>query len=796
VIVASLNWGAPGWLVPAAALAVVALGVLAWGYVRAPASLSVRVGAIALKTTGMAVLLLCLMEPLFSGTRPRPGANLFVLLADDSQSLRIRDPGARENRGEILRELFVEDAPWLARLSQDFDVRRYRFAERLQSFGDAAELTASGNASCLATSLGTITRRFRGRPLAGVLLLTDGNATDLPDEAVDWSELPPVYPVPIGKQSPAKDISIRQVAVSQTNFEEAPVTIRAEIGADGYDDASVVVQLLDLPSVGQGGDPTERVGQQLQQQTLALAEDGQPRVVRFRLRPARSGVSFYQLRAAAASEMKGSGASRESAEATLANNSKLVVVHRPRGPYRVIYVGGRPNWEFKFLRRAAEADREIELVGLVRIAKREPKFAFLGREGDSANPLYTGLEGKDAEDTERYDQPVLIRIGTRDDAELRDGFPQTADALYAYHAVILDDVEKAFFTEDQMLLLREFVSRRGGGFLMLGGADSFREGQYRRTPIEDLLPVYLDALPPRPSGAHLRWTLTREGWLEPWVRLRQTESDERKRLEAAPPLQTLNRTGGIKPGAAVLANAVDDEGKSHPALVTQRFGKGRTAALLAGDLWRWGLRREAGKEDHLATTWRQTLRWLVADVPRRIELDTRRKPAAQAAAVGLQVRVRDPEFKPLDNASVELVIASPDGKEQRLHAEPSAIEAGTYLATYVPRQPGAYRAQATVTAADGSRVGEEEAGWTAEPAADEFRRLAPNLPLLKRIADETGGEVIPADQLRQFVQDLPNRKIPIVEPWVYPLWHQLPVFLLAIVCLTAEWGLRRWKGLP
>jgi hypothetical protein len=28
------------------------------------------------------------------------------------------------------------------------------------------------------------------------------------------------------------------------------------------------------------------------------------------------------------------------------------------------------------------------------------------------------------------------------------------------------------------------------------------------------------------------------------------------------------------------------------------------------------------------------------------------------------------------------------------------------------------------------------------------------------------------------------------------VWHQPWVFLLAILCLTAEWGLRRWKGLP
>ena len=53
-----------------------------------------------------------------------------------------------------------------------------------------------------------------------------------------------------------------------------------------------------------------------------------------------------------------------------------MVVDQGAGPYRVLYVSGRPNWEFKFLRRAIEEDKEVELIGLVRIAQRQPKFDF------------------------------------------------------------------------------------------------------------------------------------------------------------------------------------------------------------------------------------------------------------------------------------------------------------------------------------------------------------------------------------------------------------------------------------
>ncbi len=102
---------------------------------------------------------------------------------------------------------------------------------------------------------------------------------------------------------------------------------------------------------------------------------------------------------------------------------------------------GRPNWEFKFLRRAIEEDQQVQLVALVRIARREPKFDFRGRAGESTNPLFRGFGKPGDETAETYDKPVLVRLGTEDAAELRDGFPKTAEDLYRYHAIIVDDLE-------------------------------------------------------------------------------------------------------------------------------------------------------------------------------------------------------------------------------------------------------------------------------------------------------------------------------------------------------------------
>ena len=464
----------------------------------------------------------------------------------------------------------------------------------------------------------------------------------------------------------------------------------------------------------------------------------------------------------------------------------------------MLYVSGRPNWEFKFLRRALSEDDEVQLVGLIRIAKREPKFKFRDRD-DGSNPIFRGF-GSDEEQAEQYDEPVIVRLGTENPEELRDGFPKAADQLFGYHAIVLDDVEADFFTQDQKSLIQQFVSQRGGGLLMLGGQESFLGGGYGRTAIGEMLPVYVGGPSDAPEKAAYRLVLTREGWLEPWVRVRSTEAAETKRLSEMPAFRTLNRISSIKPGATVLARVSVGDGKTLPALVVQRFGKGRSAALLVGDMWRWQLRKKTSagddNDDDLQKAWRQMMRWLVADVPRRIEVDVRRRQDDPNQPVELDIKIRDEMYKSLEGANIIVEITTPDAKKVTLTAKPIDEKSGRYAATYLPRTPGGYRADIIATAADGSEIGRRQTGWVSQPAVEEFRTLRPNVALLERIAERTGGEVLRPDELDRFVAELHHREIPVTEPTIDPVWHKWLVFMLVVGLLVGEWGLRRWKGLP
>ena len=777
-----------GWVWLAVALLPVALALLLWSYRRASRLTAVHGVAFCLKVAGLLVLAICLIEPLWSGRQAKSGANIFVVVADNSSGMNVRDEGAAQNRGEILKgALEAGKTNWLAMLSENFQVRQYAFDSRLRRAPDFAEMAFDGKATAMGMTLRTLGERYQGRPLAGVLLMTDGNATDMGEQLAELPDLPPVYPVVIGRAQAPRDIALTNVSVSQTSFEDAPVTVQATVVAAGYTGRTIAVHLR------------EDSGKPVDDQQWDVHRNDDRQVFRFRVRPDRTGVLFYHLRATEMVEADPTGESTALPEATPVNNERTIVVDRGRGPYRILYVTGRPNWEYKFLQRAISDDEQVQLVGLIRVAKREPKYDWRGRRGEQSNPLYRGFENEDAEETEQYDQPVFVRLNTRDETGLLDGFPKTKEDLFGYHAVILDDTDAEFFTHDQMDLLRLFVTERGGGFLMLGGKESFQKGGFDRTPIGSILPVYLDPRSVDSPVTSRRWNLTREGWLQPWTRLRDNESDERLRLAEMPEFRVVNRARLVKPGARIIATLGEDSAQQMPALVAQRLGRGRAAALTIGDIWRWGLRQPELRED-MNKFWRQTLRWLIADVPERVSLRTVARSAESHQPTLFQVRAHDKRFEPVENAAVAITVREPGGQEVRLTTEPSEIESGLFEATYVPRQSGGYFAQAAVTSHEGAELGEAAGGWAADLEAREFQSVQTNRPLLERIARQTGGRLVELDQLADFARRLPHRDVPITEAWTKPLWDLpgvLPaVFAMVLISFIVEWALRRKKGMP
>lgn len=779
--VSSIYFAGEEWLRPAAIVFGVFLVIVALSYRRSPGGRGIRFACAALKIAGLALLLVCFLEPMWAAQRAKPGANLMAIIADNSRSMTARDEGASETRGATMAKSLADSTGgWRARLAQDFETRNYLADRRLLPTRDFHELAFDGESTRIEKTLAALKDRHRGQPLAGALFLTDGVVEDLPADAI--AGLPPIYPVIFASDTPERDIAIGVTSVTQTAFEDAPVTIQSEIATTGFSGRDITARLFSLQSTANGPIADSKA---LVEQTISIPKDIGKVVARMQLRPAASGVSFYRLEVAPKDgDLK---------EALAVNNAAVIVVDRGSAQNRVLYVGGRPGWDFKFLNRALQADEQTQLVGLIRIAKREPKFEFRGRVGESSNPLFRGFGNQSKEEVERYDQPVLTRVGTEDQAELASGFPKRVEDLFRYRAVILDDLEAEFFSADQMALLEKFVSQRGGGLLMLGGAESFIEGKYERSRIGEMLPIYLRGNPDTRLTAPGEWhlALTREGWLETWARLRTGETEEKGRLSALPHFDVMNIVGTPKPGALVVARASNGV-REVPAIVAQRYGRGRVAAMLIGDFFQSGLGDEAKQKD-LGRAWRQLTRWMLADVPDRFEA----RAEETGDSIKLRVWARNEKFEPMENARVTLAISpTAEGTPPVLMpAEPSSSEAGLFEATFIPRVSGGYRVEATVEGEDGKVAGVAQTGWSTNLAASEFRDLRPNVAALERLAKQTGGRVVKAEELPNLVRDLPSERVPIMETWTQPLWHTPWVMLAALLCFVLEWGLRRRSGL-
>ena len=267
IIVSSPEW-LPGLLGGFA----VFLLILAWTYRGTGIPMGRRIFCVFLKALAVALLILCLLEPQWTQQKPEAGANYYAVVADNSQSMTIFDPGLNRTRGEEMTGLLVTDPGlWRDNLDDMFQVRRYGIDSRLHGLKDFSELTYDGGASGLGSALRQLGARFRDQPLAGILLVSDGNATDADMDQLDLAELPPVYPVVIGSDESSRDVSITSMSVSQTAFEDAPVTLRADISSVGFAGREVEARLYEADFSKQtdnGGDLDDGSSRAPNQQTL------------------------------------------------------------------------------------------------------------------------------------------------------------------------------------------------------------------------------------------------------------------------------------------------------------------------------------------------------------------------------------------------------------------------------------------------------------------------------------------------------------------------------------------------
>jgi uncharacterized membrane protein len=728
----------------AAALVAAAVAVTFLTYRSAPAKSAVRHRLVlaAIRTATLLLLLFCLFRPVLVVKAAVPQQNFLGVLIDDSRSMQIADRGG-EARGAFAREQFVgAEAPLVQRLSERFVLRTFRFSSAASRLRDPSELTFAGGQTRLAQALDGARQELAGLPVAGLVVVsvgadtTDGSLSDalLALKAAQT----PVFTVGLGRESLDKDVQIDRVSAPRTALKGTSLMVDVVITQTGYAGDTVTLDVED------GG---RIVGSQ----EVKLPVDSEPAAVRVRFTASDAGARVFTFKIAP-----------RPGEIVTQNNERTALVDVRDRREKILYYEGEPRPEMKFINRAVSDDKNLQIVTLQRTA--DNKYMRLGVDGPE---------------------------------ELVSGFPKTRDELFAYRAIILGSVEAGAFTGDQLRMLAEFVERRGGGLLALGGGRSFAEGGYAGTPVADALPLVLER-PARQSDelsvARLKVRPTRAGEAHAITQIAATEAASAARWPQLPTLTSVNAVRDVKPGATVLLTGSDGR-RTQPVLVMQRYGRGRSMALTVQDTWLYQMHASMPLEDMThENLWRQLLRWLVDGVPDNVELLTSSERVESGEPVTLTAEVVDKSFVEVNDAQVVAHLRGPDGTSTDVPMQWTGERNGEYRATYTPAADGIYAG--TVDAVrDGKAIGTGTVHLRAAPSDAEYFDATMHAARLERVASETGGKFYTADTVASMPDDLKYaaRGVSTVEQ--RDLWHMPIVLLLFVALVTAEWGYRRAVGM-
>jgi uncharacterized membrane protein len=713
---------------------------------------------LAVRLAGLAVLGLCLLRPTLVVSTAVPQQNVVAVLVDDSRSMELADVDGR-SRGEVARELFATPgSPLRDALEDRFLLRHYRFSAGTERIEDPADLTFRGTRTRIGPALDQVRRDLQALPLAGIVLVTDGGDQDpgaLEDAILALrSEGVPVHAVGVGNERLEPDVEIERVEMPSSVIRGSTVVADVVVAHRGLDRTVVPVRILED-------------GRILASEEVELPRGGGS--VTARIPVTLEGWGVRSLRVAVPPQ---------AGELMVENNHRDVHVRVRSEPERILYFEGEPRSEVAFLRRALRTDDALRLVVLQRTG--EDRYLWLGMEG----PEEAGDERE----------------------RLADGFPRTRDELFRYRALVLGSVEASYFTPDQLRMIAEFVDRRGGGLLALGGWSALGEGGYAGTALAPVLPVDLEGGPPPPPEARVRDVKvgpTQRGETHPVGRLGADGGAAVEGLTGwagLPPLTSVNRVGPPRPGATVILEGRSPEGGGgpHPILASQRYGAGTASVWAVQDTWTWQMHADIPLEDRTYETfWRQLLRWLVQEVPEPVSLDAVRDRVAPDEPVELVAQVRDSSYLPVNDARVTAVITDPVGGERELALAWSLERDGEYRGSFVPDRPGPYEVRARVERPGSGVLPDSPSVHVEAGVLDlELGSGAMRGDLLRRIAEETGGRFHTlegaASQLPEAVRYTGSGTVVQEER---DLWDAPILFLLLVGLLSAEWLVRRRRGM-
>ncbi|HEX4003994.1 MAG TPA: glutamine amidotransferase [Candidatus Acidoferrales bacterium] len=693
-----------------------------------------RAGIIWLLQSAVAALILLLLwQPAITIAELKPQQNIIAVLVDDSRSMAIADNGATR-QAQVVKAL---DGGVLADLQKRFQTRLYSLDSRATRVSNLDALKPSAPATRIGDSLKQLVAETNDLPVGAIVLLTDGadnsGGIDLDTISALRNRRIPVHTVGFGAEDVPRDIEIDDAVLAPKALANARLAASVTFHQRGYSGQKATLNVHDGAKL-------------LASQPIEFAGDGKIQAQNVLFSAGAAGAKTLQFSIDPMPD-----------ETNRANNAVTRLVNVVDDKRRILYVEGEPRWEYKFIRRAEDDDRVVQIVSMLRTTE---------------NKIY--------------------RQGIDNPSELADGFPSKPEDLFGYQALIIGSVEAGYFTPAQQDLIRQFVDRRGGGVLFLGGRFALADGGWGGSSLADLLPTILPTHKNTFHRVPATVQLTAAGQDSLICRLIDDPTRNAERWKTLPYLMDYQEPGTPKPGATVLAE-MKAGGREMPLLVTQNFGRGRTALMSTSGTWRWQMSLPLGDTSH-TMFWQQLLRWLVADTPSQVVATVPSQMLFDDGHVKLSADVRDKQYLPAPDANVEAHILGPDGISASVDMTPVPDAPGTFQADWNAEKPGSYLTE-IVAQRGGQEVGRDVLTFQRMDGVAENFHTEQNRDLLEKLASETGGRYWTPEDLKKLPGEIAYSEAGITVRETKPLWDMPALFLLILALLFAEWLLRRKWGI-
>ncbi len=709
-------------LVVVTGLFLLALALAMWSYRRTfpPLGKKRKVLLVSLRIAALFSIFLVLSEPVLTIATRRTLRPVVALLLDTSGSMNLAGTDGRRmaELENLLKSGVFDDIASQAQLAA------FAFADSLTPLISKDRLPDSlGSATSIGEAIKLAREELKGEHLVGMVILSDGANNLGEDPSVAARSVgTPIYTCGVGGYAPPRDLSIDRVVYADIGYVGDQMPIEVNISQTGFDQLKIPVTIKEKKTT-------------LTQQNVTLARTGATQTLSLFITPEEAGLHQYQLSIPV-----------QSGESVEENNQRNFAVKVLKSKIETLLISGSLNWEYTFLKRALEKDKNVRL-----------ETAVYGRGS----------------------RPVLGR------------FPRGEEPLTSFDILVFVD-PPAFVLRDHKDEIKDFVFANGGSALFILGKEFMDTHGFLE--IADLLPFDPAGRSLTFSSASVSLKLTEEGKLHPVTRLADNLEENAEIWSDLPPFLGVVQFGSVTQDATNLAHFEDAKqtDRTSSGIAVRNYGKGKVMAITVTPFWRWDfLMWGIGKDNQVYQTfWNNCVRWLVI----REDMDlvnvyTDRKIYMGGERITFTAKVFDQNYQKIRDASVVVNIkgeALPDSELVNL----SLTETGDYTATLRAFPPGTYTFEGEVFR-DGERIGVKRGEFLVEQYTVEDSDLKTDFELLERIAEASGGKYYQQEEIGNLLEDLSLAEKEEQKKSEIQLWNHPFLLAIFVLCLSVEWAIRK-----